>query len=174
MFPVRNICVDLCVRYPTCLELVMASTGSIFFAGVGSTFAILAIGFGGGFLMANSTLHDGSAQKRASSEPPPAVRVVLPASAEPASQVTAAGPVETPAPATTPEQQATPQGIPNEIRRRRRTNRLSAPISGKQRSLNGGASDMRRGRRGAKQPAPNKKNNENSSSKRHDGQSNPA
>lgn len=93
----------------------MASTGSIFFAGVGSTFAILAIGFGGGFLMANSTLHDGSAQKRASSEPPPAVRVVLPASAEPASQVTAAGPVETPAPATTPEQQATPQGIPNEI-----------------------------------------------------------
>ena len=35
----------------------------IFFAGVGTTFALLAIGFGGGLLLASSTLHDPAQRK---------------------------------------------------------------------------------------------------------------
>jgi hypothetical protein len=71
----------------------MASNGRIFFAGVGTTFVILAIGFGGGLMLAKSALHDPAAI-RASYERPPGVRVVLPPSAEPALQVTAAVPTE--------------------------------------------------------------------------------
>jgi hypothetical protein len=67
----------------------MASSTRIFFAGVGTTFAILAVGFGGGILMANSTLSGTSAQKQASSEPLAAARIVHPNSAEPALQVAA-------------------------------------------------------------------------------------
>ncbi len=92
----------------------MVSTVRIFFAGVGTTFGILAIGFGGGILMANSTLHDEVAQKRTLSEPPPGVRVIQPPSAQLA-LITAAAPVEAPAPETTKEQQAPPQVIPNRI-----------------------------------------------------------
>ena len=77
----------------------MASPARIFFAGVGTTFAILAVGFGGGVLMANSTLSGTSPQKQASSEPLAAARIVHPNSAEPASQVAASVPtVPTPAP----------------------------------------------------------------------------
>jgi outer membrane biosynthesis protein TonB len=95
----------------------MVSTARIFFAGVGTTFGILAIGFGGGVLMANSTLHDEVAQKRNVSEPPPGIRVIQPASAQPA-LIAAAAPVEAPAPETTPEQRALPQVIPNRIQTR--------------------------------------------------------
>lgn len=73
----------------------MGSSARIFFAGVGTTFAIIAIGFGGGLLLANSALDDPPRQVRASSQPPSGVRVILPASAE-APQVTAA--VSTPQP----------------------------------------------------------------------------
>ena len=90
----------------------MVSSAHIFFAGVGTTFGILAIGFGGGVLMANSTLQGEVAQKRIVSEPPPGLRVIQPPSAQPA-LITAAAPVE--APATTPEQQAPPQAIPNRM-----------------------------------------------------------
>lgn len=72
----------------------MASTARIFFAGIGTTFAILAVGFGGGLLLAKSTLHDQPLQARASSEPSRGVRVILPASAEPAIQTAASIPTE--------------------------------------------------------------------------------
>lgn len=81
----------------------MGSSARIFFAGVGTTFAIIAIGFGGGLLLANSALDDPPRQVRASSQPPSGVRVILPASAEPAPQVTAA--VSTPQPQPQPQLQ---------------------------------------------------------------------
>lgn len=90
----------------------MATKGLIFFAGVGTTFAILAMGFGGGFLMASSTLHETPALKRASVEPPSAVRVVLPTSEQPPLKVTAAAPAETPASVTAGPAQSQPQIIP--------------------------------------------------------------
>jgi hypothetical protein len=36
----------------------MTSSARIFFAGVGTTFAILIVGFGGGLMMAKSAVHD--------------------------------------------------------------------------------------------------------------------
>jgi hypothetical protein len=86
----------------------MASSARIFFAGVGTTFAILAVGFGGGILMANSTSTGTSAQKHTSSEPPAAARIVYPSSAEPASPAAAPAPNEpTPAPSPQLSTQAT-------------------------------------------------------------------
>ena len=64
----------------------MASTARIFFAGIGTSFLILAVGFSGGLMLARSTLHDHASQTRAGVEPPRGVRVVLPTSAEPAVQ----------------------------------------------------------------------------------------
>ena len=81
----------------------MASNARIFFAGVGTTFVILAIGFGGGLMLAKSALHDPSGQTRANSEAARGMRVILPASAEPALQVTAAVPTE-PQPQAQPAQ----------------------------------------------------------------------
>jgi hypothetical protein len=62
----------------------MASSAHIFFAGVGTTFIIFAAGFGGGLLLAKSAVHDPSPKALASSEQISPVRVILPASAEPA------------------------------------------------------------------------------------------
>jgi hypothetical protein len=59
----------------------MASNAQIFFAGVGTTFAILGAGFGGGAFMANSALKEPTHQTRAAEQPSP-IRVILPASAE--------------------------------------------------------------------------------------------
>ena len=59
----------------------MASNAQIFFAGVGTTFAILGAGFGGGAFMANSALKERTHQTRAAEQPSP-IRVILPASAE--------------------------------------------------------------------------------------------
>jgi hypothetical protein len=84
----------------------MASSARIFFAGVGTTFAILAIGFGGGLILAKSAIHDQPAQVRASSESRAGTRVILPTSAEPALQVTAA--VQA-LPQSQPQQQVQPQ-----------------------------------------------------------------
>jgi hypothetical protein len=83
----------------------MASPVRIFLAGVGTTFAILAVGFGGGVLMTNSTLSGTSAQKHVGSEPLAAARIVHPNSAEPALQVAASVPTE-PTPAPQPATQA--------------------------------------------------------------------
>ena len=86
----------------------MASSARIFFAGIGTTFAILAVGFGGGILMANSTSTGTSAQTHTSSEPLAAARIVYPSSAEPASPVAAPVPTEpTPAPSPQLSTQAT-------------------------------------------------------------------
>ena len=86
----------------------MASSAKIFFAGVGTTFLILAVGFGGGLMLAKSALQDAPPQTRASSESassePSGVRVILPASAEPALQSTAAVPTPAPAPPLQPAQ----------------------------------------------------------------------
>jgi outer membrane biosynthesis protein TonB len=61
----------------------MASSARMFLAGVGTTFVVLGVGFGGGLLMANSALKQPMGyQARATAEPPSPVRVILPASAE--------------------------------------------------------------------------------------------
>ena len=61
----------------------MATNARIFFAGVGTTFIILGIGFGGGLFMANSALKEPAGYRaRATAEPSSPVRVVLPTSAE--------------------------------------------------------------------------------------------
>jgi hypothetical protein len=63
----------------------MVSNVRIFFAGVGTTFIILGVGFGGGLLVASSALKDTAGhQAQAASEPPLPARVILPTSAEPA------------------------------------------------------------------------------------------
>ena len=86
----------------------MASSANMFFAGVGTTFLILAVGFGGGLMLAQSALQDAPPQTRASSESTSSessgVRVILPASAEPAPQSTAAVPAPAPAPPPQPAQ----------------------------------------------------------------------
>jgi len=63
----------------------MSSSARIFFAGVGTTFVILAAGFGGGLMMAKSAVYD-APQTRAPLLPPPPVKTILPPSAEPAPQ----------------------------------------------------------------------------------------
>jgi len=60
----------------------MASNVRIFFAGVGTTFILLGVGFGGGLMMAKSALEEPTGDRsRASSELPPA-RVILPSTTE--------------------------------------------------------------------------------------------
>jgi hypothetical protein len=84
----------------------MASNAPIFFAGIGTSFVILAVGFGGGLMLAKSALNDPPPQSRTSSEPSPGMRVILPASAEPAPQVRAAVPAPEPQPQTGQEARA--------------------------------------------------------------------
>jgi hypothetical protein len=61
----------------------MSSKSRVFFAGVGTTFFILAVGFGGGLILAKSAFHDETLRPRgnAADQLSP-VRVILPASAE--------------------------------------------------------------------------------------------
>jgi type IV secretory pathway VirB10-like protein len=73
--------------------MVMRSSTRIFFAGVGTTFVILGVGFGGGLFMANSALKEPAGhQAKAKSELPTPARVILPTTAE------AAQPPKQPAP----------------------------------------------------------------------------
>lgn len=61
----------------------MATSAGAFFAGIGTTFVILAAGFGGGLLTARSALNEPTGvQHRSIGEAPTPVRVVLPSSAE--------------------------------------------------------------------------------------------
>jgi hypothetical protein len=63
----------------------MATSTGAFFAGIGTTFFVLAVGFGGGLMMAKSAVKEsGGYQTRAASEALTPVRVILPNSAEPA------------------------------------------------------------------------------------------
>lgn len=87
----------------------MVSTARIFFAGVGTTFGILAVGFGAGAFLATSTMNDISAQKRATKELPAVSRVIYPTSAEPALQAIAAVPETKPVAQPAPELQAPPE-----------------------------------------------------------------
>jgi hypothetical protein len=65
----------------------MATSAGAFFAGIGTTFVILAVGFGGGLFAAQSALNEtGGFQRPSATETRPAVRVVLPSSAEAAPQ----------------------------------------------------------------------------------------
>jgi hypothetical protein len=76
----------------------MASNARIFFAGIGTSFVILGVGFSAGLMLAKSALHDPPEQNRTTPEPSPAMRVILPASAEPAPQAVAAAPAPEPQP----------------------------------------------------------------------------
>ena len=62
----------------------MASSARIFFAGVGTTFVILGVGFGGGLFLANSALKEPAGPRaRPAAEPSSSsVRVILPTTAE--------------------------------------------------------------------------------------------
>jgi hypothetical protein len=60
----------------------MATNGRVFLAGVGTTFVILVMSFGGGLILARTSAPPHIHQSAASLLPP--VRVILPASAEPA------------------------------------------------------------------------------------------
>jgi outer membrane biosynthesis protein TonB len=61
----------------------MSSKVRIFFAGVGTTFVILAVGFGGELIMAKSALKEPTGyQPQANTESITPVRVILPTSAE--------------------------------------------------------------------------------------------
>ena len=63
----------------------MATNIGAFFVGVGTTSAILAVGFGGGLMMAKTAMEPRTeVQARASQQAAPPVRVILPASSEPA------------------------------------------------------------------------------------------
>jgi outer membrane biosynthesis protein TonB len=87
---------------------VMSSNGRIFFAGVGTTFVILAVGFGGGLMIAKSALNQPQGyQARASSEPVSSVRVILPTTAE------AAQPPQPGSSAPNPEPQAQTEPVRN-------------------------------------------------------------
>ena len=63
----------------------MATNTGAFFVGVGTTFAILALGFGGGLMMAKTAMEPRVEQHaRIDRESSPPVRVILPASSGPA------------------------------------------------------------------------------------------
>jgi hypothetical protein len=61
----------------------MSSNARLFFAGVGTTFVLLAVGFAAGLMMASSTLQVTTGRAGSTSERLAPVRVILPASAEP-------------------------------------------------------------------------------------------
>jgi type IV secretory pathway VirB10-like protein len=88
----------------------MATSTKAFFAGIGTTFVILAAGFGGGLIMANSALKEpgGYQTRTANSDALATVRVILPNSAEAAQppQQSAASPEQVAQPAALPVQQA--------------------------------------------------------------------
>ena len=91
----------------------MSSNARIFFAGVGTTFVILAVGFGAGLMMASSTLPDTARRAGSTFERLAPVRVILPASAEPAQPLQAEQPTTTAIPVPESQQvkevQATPE-----------------------------------------------------------------
>jgi hypothetical protein len=63
----------------------MATNTGAFFVGVGTTFAILAFGFGGGLMMARTAMEPrAELHAQVPQETAPPVRVILPASSEPA------------------------------------------------------------------------------------------
>jgi hypothetical protein len=87
----------------------MASNARIFFAGVGTTFVILGVGFGGGLLMANSALKEPTSyQAKAKAEPSTPARVI------PLTTTEAAQPPQAPQPVAAVEPAPAPQAAPAE------------------------------------------------------------
>jgi hypothetical protein len=91
------------------LETAMASNARLFFAGVGTTFVILAIGFGGGLMLAKTSMEPTAPSRPVADRLPP-VRVILPASAEAATPPevpvrTVTAPEPPPQPVTPPQEQ---------------------------------------------------------------------
>lgn len=113
----RNVSDDWCVRSEHRRGRAMSSSARIFFAGVGTTFATLAVGFGGGLMLAKTAVYDSPAQARANSPRPP-VRMVLPTSAEPTLQVTAAVPTPALEPVQPTVQTSVEKPVVNEDRQR--------------------------------------------------------
>jgi len=93
----------------------MATSIRTFFAGVGTTFAILAVGFGGGILLARTAMapEPVSTTRTAAHKEEPPVRVVLPASNEPAQppQISSAPAAVPPASPLGAQQSAGPQPV---------------------------------------------------------------
>jgi hypothetical protein len=88
----------------------MASSARIFFAGMGTTFVILAVGFGGGVMIAKSALKESTGyQARVNTGSTDPIRVVLPTSAE------ATQPQQTAAAITIPEPQSQLQPAVKEV-----------------------------------------------------------
>ena len=91
----------------------MTSTTRIFFIGVGTTLAILSAGFGGGLMFAKNAMEQPrSANIRSAADRLPAVRVVLPTSAE------AAQPAQAPAASTQLASFAQPAASPEPVAER--------------------------------------------------------
>ena len=87
----------------------MASNSRIFFAGAATTFAVLAIGFGGGAMLAKSALQAPATRASMKAETPSGMRVILASSAEPAVKADTVVPAPEPqAPAQTPTLTAVP------------------------------------------------------------------
>lgn len=85
----------------------MPSNARTFLAGALSTFVILALGFGGGLMLAQSALQEPSGyQTRASAGQATPVRVILPASADPAQPAQPSSAVSTPLPQALPGKEA--------------------------------------------------------------------
>jgi hypothetical protein len=81
----------------------MASTARIFFAGVGTTFLIIGVGFSGGLLMANAALKEPALYPTKAKAEPSAIRVIMPASAEAAQPPLPSAPVQGAAVEAAPE-----------------------------------------------------------------------
>jgi len=112
----------------------MATSTRVFFAGVGTTFAILAVGFGGGLMLAKTVMAPepvSQARTAVQNEEPP-IRVVLPASNEPAQppQVSFAAAVIPPASPLGAQQPAPPVQQPLQEARQQpveRTEKIEKP-----------------------------------------------
>ena len=103
----------------------MASNARIFFAGMGTTLVILAIGFSSGLMLAKTTLELPARSQSAADRVPP-VRVILPASAETAMppQPLAETVAPEPSPTVTPVKEA--QQAPERDKRAERAERRKA------------------------------------------------
>ena len=90
----------------------MASSARIFFAGVGTTFLILGVGFGGGLFMANSALKESSGnQAKSRVEQAVPARVILPTTAQAAEAPKPLASVQQVAAAVEPVASASPEPV---------------------------------------------------------------
>ena len=102
----------------------MASNFRIFFAGVGTSFIILGVGFGSGLMMAKSALEEPTGYRSGtSSEPLPPARVILPSTTEAAlppqtlkeQRAVAASPESAPQPQVQPVKEVTQAPVEQQL-----------------------------------------------------------